>query len=320
MVGVTDPAQAVEIGGEGVIAWLMAADPAIRWQVARDLLDADPDQVALERNRVATTGWGAEILARQDPDGRWSGGLYRPKWTGTTYTLLLLHWLGLPPGHAGALRGVDTLLNGAQWFDGGLTFADSTARHPEGCITAMVVLVGASLGSADPRLADAVQWLLDHQLPDGGWNCESVRTGSTHGSFHTSISTLDALVAYEESGGSVPVRSAITAGQDFFLRHRLYRSHRTSEVVSEAMTRFPFPPQWHFDVLRGLDHFRASGAAPDARLADAVDLLRRKCGADGRWPHYREHPGTAWFEMEGPGPSRWTTLRALRVLRWWDRA
>lgn len=316
----TDPAHAVEGGPEELLAWLMAADPAIRWQVARDLLGAAPDQVALERERVATTGWGAEILARQDPDGRWSGGLYRPKWTGTTYTLLLLHWLGLPPGKPAAIRGVEALLDGAQWFDGGLTFSDSTARYPEACITAMVVLVGASHGATDPRLDDAARWLLEHQLPDGGWNCESVRTGSTHGSFHTSISALDALSAYREAGGNLSADSAIATGQEFFLEHRLYRSHRTGEVVSEAMTRFPFPPQWHFDVLRGLDHFRGSGAAPDPRLEDAVGLLRRRRRADGRWPHYRGHPGAVWFEMEGPGPSRWTTLRALRVLRWWEGA
>lgn len=303
---------------DDVIAWLLDGDPAIRWQVKRDLLDEAPSSVSAERALVATTGWGAEILARQDPDGRWAGGLYRPKWTGTTYTLLLLHWLGLPAGHPASLRGVRALFDGAQYFDGGLTFGDSTARYPEACITSMVVLVAASNGFRDPRVEKSVTWLLGQQLDDGGWNCESVVTGSRHGSFNTSISALDALHAYREAGGRIPVDSAIHRGQDFFLDHRLYRSHRSGAIVSQAMTRFPFPPQWHFDVLRGLEHFREADTDRDERLADAVDLIRHRRRPDGTWPHYRRHPGVVWFEMEEHSPSRWSTLRAMRTLRWWD--
>lgn len=306
-----------------VIAWLLAADPAIRWQVYRDLLDVDADVVAAERARVATTGWGRELLARQDADGRWAGAYYNPKWTSTTYTLLLLHWLGLPPGHPDALRGVAALLDGAERFDGGLTFPDSTARYPEGCITSMVVLVAAVNGSTDPRVDESVRWLLGQQLPDGGWNCESIPTGSRHSSFHTSISALDALVAYRDGGGAIAVDEAISRGQEFFLDHRLYRSHRTGAVVDEAMTHFPFPSQWCFDVLRGLEHFRATGAPADPRLADAIDVVRSGRGPDGRWPGHPRHEGDVWFELEDGADgdaSRWTTLRALRVLRWWDAA
>lgn len=303
---------------DDVTDWLLEGDPAIRWQVLKDLLDADPDTVEAERSRVATTGWGAELLSRQDEDGRWSGRLYNPKWTSTTYTLLLLHWLGLPARHPAALRGNAALWEGAQITDGGLTFGDSTARYPEACITSMLVLLAASSGYEDSRVEDAVGWLLGQQLRDGGWNCESIPTGSRHSSFHTSISALDALLAYRGAGGRIAVEEPIARGQAFFLEHGLYRSHRTGTIVSGAMTRFPFPPQWRFDVMRGLEHFRAAGARRDERLADGVERVRRRRGDDGTWPYYRRYPGRVWFEMEGPGPSRWATLRARRVLRWWE--
>jgi hypothetical protein len=302
---------------DAVVAWLLDADPAIRWQVRRDLLDEPGDLVAAERARVATTGWGAGVLARQDPDGRWAGGLYRPHWTGTTYSLLLLHRLGLPAGTPGAVRGVEALLDGAERFDGGLTFPDSTARYPEACITSMVLLLAASTGVRDARVEQAVAWLLRQRLADGGWNCESVSTGSRHSSFHTTISALEALHSYRESGGRLAVGEALSGGREFLLEHALFRSHRTGAVVDEAMVRFPFPPRWRYDVLRALEHFRAAGAARDDRLGDAVDVVRSRRGLDGRWPLDAGLPGHVWFELEGPGPSRWATLRALRVLRWW---
>jgi hypothetical protein len=151
-----------------------------------------------------------------------------------------------------------------------------------------------------------------------GWNCETVRCGSRRGSFHTTISTLDALHRYETSGGALPVAGAARRGRSFFCYHRLYRSHRTGAVVNPVLTRFPFPPQWHFDIVRGLEHFRAAGAARDPRLADAIDVVRRARRTDGTWPLQRGHPGRTWFRLEEPGPSRWATLRARRVLSWWD--
>jgi hypothetical protein len=302
-----------------VLPWLLEGDPSIGWQTLRDLTSATPREVAAERARVASEGWGARLLAEQGDDGRWAGALYSPKWTSTTYTLLLLHWLGLPPGNAQALAGCRVLWDGASWWGGGLTLAKSI-REPETCITGMLVLLASSFGHRDERVEGAVSWLLSQQLADGGWNCETVRRGSRHGSFHTSITVLDALTAYTEGGGEVPVDDAMGGGREFFLRHRLYRSHRTGEVVDPAFERFPFPPQWHFDVLRGLEHYAAVGADRDERLADAVDVLRKRQRGDGRWPVQRSHPGREWFRMEERGPSRWATLRCLRVLRWWDSA
>ncbi len=249
--------------------------------------------------------------------GRRAGALYSPKWTSTTYSLLLLERLGLERGDPRALAGCRRLWDGARWYGGGLNLAKSI-REPETCITGMLVQLAAAFGYEDPRLDPTVEWLLSQQLADGGWNCESIRRGSRHGSFHTSITVLEALSTYERCGGSVPVAWAMEAGHEFFFDHHLYRSHRTGEVVDRAFSRFPFPPQWHFDVMRGLEHFRARRAGRDERLADAVDVVRRARRADGTWPMYRPYPGRYWFSMEGRGASRWSTLRAMRVLAWWD--
>jgi len=298
------------------VAWLLEGDPAIRWQALRDLTDASAAEVTAERALVATSGWGARLLELQDPDGLWAGALYSPKWTSTTYTLLLLHWLGLPRGNEQALAGCRRLWDGARFYDGGLNLA-RTIREPETCITGMLVLLGAGFGLPEDRLDPTVDWLLGQQLPDGGWNCEAIRSGSRHGSFNTSVTVLDALLTYERAGGSRPVGDAMRAGRDFFLRHRLYRSHRTGDVVDPAFIRFPFPPQWHFDILRGLELFSAVDAARDARLVDAVGAVTAARRPDGRWPGHRPHPGRYWFRLEPSGPSRWATLRALRVLNWW---
>jgi hypothetical protein len=304
-------------GENVIIEWLLAGDPSLRWQAMADLLGMPQERVAAERARVATEGWGAQLLATQDPDGCWAGSLYSPKWTSTTYTLLLLERLGLARGDARALAGCRQLWDRARWYGDGLNLAKSI-REPETCITGMLVLLAAAFGHDDPRVDSTVGWLVGQQLADGGWNCESIRRGSTHGSFHTSITVLEALAAYERWGGSVPVASAMKAGRQFFLDHRLYRSHRSGTVVDPAFARFPFPPQWHFDIMRGLEHFRAAGADRDDRLGEAVDEVRRARRADGTWPRYRPYPGRYWFALEERGSSRWSTLRALRVLAWWD--
>jgi hypothetical protein len=216
-----------------VLAWLLAGDPAIRWQVLRDLCDYTDEAVRAERERVADVGWGARLLALQGEDGRWAEALYSPKWTSTTYTLLLLHWLGLPTRHPQALRGCQQLWDGASYYDGGLNIA-KTIHQPEACITAMLTLIGSSFGLDDERIDAAVHWLLAQQLNDGGWNCETVRSGSQHGSFHTSISTLDALLEYQRAGGTVAVAAAMRRGREFFLDHRLWHSHRTGAEVAGA--------------------------------------------------------------------------------------
>jgi hypothetical protein len=306
---------------EAVLAWLREGDPAIRWQVLADLLDAPAGEVAAERARVATEGWGAALLARQDPDGTWAGGLYSPKWTSTTYTLLLLRQLGLAPDHPAARTGCERLLRGAYRYGGGLNAARTT-RVPETCITGMYVALAAYFTLDDPVAAEAVEWLLtDAVLPDGGWNCAAIGGRSVHSSFHTTINVLEALAEVRRHRADAALDGALAAGRGFLFAHRMFRSHRTGEPVDPAYCRFSFPPRWRYDVLRGLDHLREVDAPADPAVAEAIEVVRRKRRADGRWPLQNRHPGRVWFELERVGqPSRWNTLRALRVLHWWDRA
>ena len=302
---------------DATLAWLLDGDPAIRWQTKRDLLDAPTDEVESVRSLVATTGWGRTLLSKQDPSGTWAGGLYSPKWTSTTYTLLLLRHCGLVPGHPAAVRGVEQIWAGARFFDGGLTSATSIDA-PEACVTSMYVALARYFGFDDDRVGAATQWLLANQLSDGGWNCRTVRFGDRHSSFHTSILALEALDEATLNGfGGSEIDSAMARGREFFLDHCLYRSHRDGTVVSPAFTRLSFPPRWHYDVLRGLDHFQATSSSWDDRAGDALGILSRRRRSDGTWPVQNKHAGTVWFDMEKTGaPSRWNTLRALRVQRW----
>lgn len=296
--------------------WLLEGDPAIRWQVMSNLLDASPLEVKVERARVAHEGWGADLLARQDPDGRWGGGLYSHKWTSTTYTLILLRRLGLPVGHPQALRGLQVLLDASDFSDGGIDMWRTSGRS-DACVNAMVLALAAHFGVEDPRIDSLLGYLLEHQMNDGGWNCEW-NSGAVHSSFHTTLSALEGLHEWQLARGPhAAIEAAARRGEEFLLAHRLYRSHRTGEVVSVNMTRFSFPPRWFYDVLRALDYFQARNADLDPRLDDALALLRKKRRKDGLWTLQNRRAGLTFFEMETVGqPSRWNTLRALRVLRW----
>lgn len=299
-----------------IIDWLMEGDPAIRWQVQCDLLDAPAAEVQAERARTAHEGWGADLLARQDPDGRWGGGLYSRKWISTTYTLILLRRLGLPAGHPQALRGLQVLLDASDFSDGGIDMWRTSGRS-DACVNAMVLALAAHFGLQDARIDSLLAYLMEHQMADGGWNCEDYR-GATHSSFHTTLSALEGLHEWQVAHGpDAAIEMAARRAEEFLLVHRLYRSHRSGEVVSASMTRFSFPPRWFYDVLRALDYFQARQAALDPRLDDALALLRKKRRKDGTWNLQNRRTGLTFFEMETVGqPSRWNTLRALRVLRW----
>jgi hypothetical protein len=303
-----------------VIQWLLEGDPAIRWQTLRDLLGASRRVVAREQARVAETAWGARLLSRQEPSGQWDGGIYTPKWTSTTYTMVLLRALGLPPEHPQALKACRLLLDRGFHRDGGFNCWDSYSNS-EPCVTGMVLAVCAHFRCGDERVHGFADYLLKQQMKDGGWNCQSYR-GATHGSVHTTILVLEGLLDYErfQPRGARRVREAQGRGREFLLAHRLFRSHRTGKVINPAWTRFSFPTRWRYDILRALDHFQEAGAARDERLREAMEIVKKRRKEDGRWVLQNRYPGKVFFEMEKLGqPSRWNTLRALRVLRWWGR-
>lgn len=303
---------------DDVTEWLLDADPSIRWQVMRDLTGERAEIVAAERALVASEGWGAQLLALQGEDGQWGGGTYSPKWISTTYTLLLLRLLGLDPASEAAQVAVGKVRAGVSWGSSGRKPFFSGAT--ETCVNGMVLALGAYFGEGDETTRPLLERVLGEQLDDGGWNCEAPRR-SRVASFHTTILALEALSEVERSGTTdARIASARARGEAYLLERRLFRSQRTGEVINPIWTRFSFPPQWHYDVLRGLEYFRSVGATPDERCAEAIELVRRRRRSDGRWPLQHTHRARTHFEMEeGDGkPSRWNTLRALRVLRWYE--
>ena len=310
--------------GDTVTRWLLDGDAAIRWQVLRDVVGAPAASVERQRQRVAREGWGARLLARQDPEGTWAGGLssdgglYSPKWTSTTYTMLLLRDFGLPSTNRQARTACTLLLDGGLQRDGGINYG--WRGRSETCITGMVLSILAYFECDDDRLDTLADYLLEQQMPDGGWNCMRDQ-GATHASVHTTILALEGLRLYEihRRRKLKTVRAAQARGREFLLVHRLFRSHRTGEVIKPVFTLFAFPPRWHYDILRALDHFQAVNAPRDQRLAEAIGIVQNTRRDDGRWSLQNCWKGKTYFELERRGaPSRWNTLRALRVLKWWN--
>jgi hypothetical protein len=308
-----------------VIDWLLDSDPAIRWQVLRDLTDASPDGVAAERARVEREGWGARLLALEGTDGLWDGGALFPAsytggepgqpWTTTMHTLQTLQIFGLDPACEAARRTVALVTEHGRWEHAGQRYFDGEV---EPCINGRTIEAGAYFGV---DVAPVVERILDERLADGGWNCEA-ENGSVRSSFDTTINVLDGLLEFEfATGGSAAVRQARRGGEEYLLERGLFRRMSTGEVVNATYLDFAFPYYWHYDVLRALDYFRRSGAEPDSRMAEAVAIVRSKREPDGRWSLGRIHPGRVHFALEGGvgAPSRWNTLRALRVLDWWER-
>lgn len=315
---------------ESVIQWLLDADPAIRWQVMCDLTDESADEVAAERAKIATEGWGAELLAMQATDGTWGGVAWNHGWDSTMHVLMLLRDMGLDPNSDAARRAVGLVRENVIW--GG---EDDWANNPffvgevEPCINGQVGALGAYFGQDVQGIIDR---LLGEQLSDGGWNCETIN-GSTRSSFNTTICVLEALLEYELQFGSRPdVTAARHRGEEYLLERRLFRRRSTGEVIYHdrkdgagggheypAFTRFAFPTWWHYDVLRGLDYLRRAGVAPDARMAEAIELVASKRDKDGKWHLEIYYPGTMPIAIDSEAgiPNRWMTLRALRVLKWY---
>lgn len=299
-----------------VIDWLLQGDPAIRWQVQRDLLSARRPIWRAEQARVAQQGWGARLLAERGRDGQWGGGLYTPKWTSTTYTLLELRRLGLPSDHEAAIESANLLLEQRVWMRG------PRSDYWEACVAGFALSAGSWFEADAPAREALVAEVLAAQMPDGGWNCRRPK-GATHSSFHTTINVLEGLRDYIAADGRrrKEARAAEARAHEFFAQHQLYRSHRTGRVVDVKMTRTPFPPRWRHDVLRTLDYLRAAGAPRDERLRDPIELIEAGRRSDDRWLQQAGQSGRVWLTLEPAGkPGRWNTLRALRVLRWWEAA
>lgn len=305
----------------------MDSDPAIRWQVMRDLMHSPPEEVAAERTRIAKEGWGARLLSLQGKDGQWAGGACFPAnsmnwrrenqgqpWTSTLPTLQLLVDLGIDPGSDRVQQAIGGVERGCKWEHAAEPFFSGEV---EPCINGRTVKIGVYFGVDVSAL---VERLLTEQLEDGGWNCEA-ENGSVRSSFATTINVLEGLLAYErEICASPQVRTARQRGEVYLQERSLFRRKKTGEVVNPSWLQFSFPTRWQYDVLRGLDYFRTAGGVPDDSLDESIQLLRAKQQVDHCWLLENTHPGEIYFELdEGDGlPSRWNTLRALRVLQWYE--
>jgi hypothetical protein len=317
---------------DATLAWLLDSDPALRWQVERDLVRAPSAVWEATRARVATEGFGARLLALQDPDGQWAGGAFFPAdfddpeaaddagqpWTATTWTLNSLREWGLD---AAVLRGRSTaelLAQNSRWEYEDLPY---WGGEVDCCINAWTVANGVWLGADVSGIAD---WFPEHQLSDGGWNCEWV-DGSTRSSFHSTLNALTGLLAYDAAtAGTAATHAARRAGEEYLLTRSLFRRSSTGEPVAPWVDRMSYPFRWSYNVLTAADYFRRAslldGVRPDPRMADAVELIRGARQPDGTWLQSGRLPGRVWFEVDAPAGerSKWLTLFGTRVLAWWD--
>jgi len=298
------------------IDWLLDSDPSIRWQVMRDLTDATPQAIAAERARVARAGLAAGILACQGSDGSWHRA-DAPDWLPTLFTMILLRATGVDRADPAVDAAVARLAAGFHWHDelGGRPFFEGEV---EPCINGGTLALGAYFGRPAESLA---RRLVGEQLDDGGWNCEAPR--SVRSSFHTTICVLEGLLEYERAVGSAPeIAAARRRGEEYLLERSLFRRRSTGDVANPAFLEFAYPPRYHYDVLRALDYLRDAGVQPDARIEEAMRVVERRRQADGRWllDRTRDEALALPFVESVGQPSRWNTLRALRVRRWYDRA
>ena len=316
---------------ETVVAWLLDSDPALRWQVQRDIVGEPPDVWEATRARTATEGFGARLLALQDPDGQWAGGAFFPAdfdfqdpeaasgaqpWTATTWTLNSLREWGI---NAKFLRGTaDLLAENSRWEYDDLPY---WGGEVDCCINAWTVANGVWLGA---DITGIVDWFLEHQLPDGGWNCEWVE-GSTRSSFHSTLNSLKGLLAYDAAtGGSEATCVARRTGEEYLLQRNLFRCLSTGTPVGPWVDRFTYPCRWLYSVLNAAEYFREAslldGLPTDPRMAQAIEIIRSAGRPDGTWLQGARHPGRVWFDVDVPEgePSKWLTLSATRVLAWWE--
>jgi hypothetical protein len=296
------------------IDWLLDSDPAIRWQAMRDLARASPDAIAAERARIPLEGVGAAILACQGSDGAWHR-TDAPDWLPTLFTMMFLRATGIDRTDPAIESAVERLEAGFRWDEefGKKPFFEGEV---EPCINGGTLALGAYFGRPAQKLAER---LIGEQLDDGGWNCEAPK--SVRSSFHTTICVLEGLLEYQRAVGStVQIEAARRRGEEYLLERGLFRRRSSGEVANTAFLNFAFPPRYHYDVLRALDYLRDTGVRPDARIDDAVQVVATRRQADGRWLLDRAHDEALAFKFgEAVGePSRWNTLRSLRVLRWYE--
>lgn len=302
-----------------LVAWLLEGDVSIQYQVHRDLLETERPDL---RDRIATEGWGARFLRFRKKEGHWGRRFYQPKWISTHYTVLDLKNLAISPDHAAVRQSILQVIRTLKAPDGGI-LPIGAEKKSDMCVNGMFLNYASYFGMQEEDLISLVDLVLAEHMPDGGWNCESNRRAAVHSSMHTTISVLEGILEYAENGYRYrleELEGAADRARAFLLQHRLFRSDRTGEIIDMKWLMLSYPSRWRYDILRALDHFQCAGVDYDPRMQDALDVLMKKRRKDGRWPVQARHPGQTHFDMEKTGgPSRWNTLRAMRVLWHFDQ-
>lgn len=304
---------------EELIKWLLDGDVAIQYQVHRDLLAKERKDL---QNRIQNEGWGKMLLSKRKANGYWGKSFYQPKWISTHYTLLDLRNLNISPDNPLVNETIELTLDACRAKDGGIRLGPSTSDHSDVCVNAMFLNYASYFRTEEHKLYSVVNSILNEVMPDGGFNCRTSRSGATHSSLHTTLSVLEGFLEFQKAGfahRSSEIQRAMDSAEEFILLHQLFLSDRTGEVIRKEFLKLAYPGRWKYDILRALDYFQYSGRAWDDRMEAAVGVIQKKRNKNGSWNVQAAHPGQVHFVMEKAGaPSRWNTLRALRVMKHFD--
>lgn len=309
-----------------VLDWLLESDqPAARYHTLVDLLDRSKGdaEVRAAYAAIPRRGWARDILARQHPGGYWEGrkDLYRPKYTATIWRLIVLSDLGLTAQDPRVRRTCELFLRDYARKDGG--FDDVESARSELCLTGNLTRTLARCGFGDdPKVRSGFDWLVEHQMEDGGWHC-FYQNAFGRGTLDA-WEGLYAYTALPRARWTPRIQRSVEAGAEFFLDRELL--HQGRRYV--PWFRFHYPVHYYYDVLVGLDMLTALGYGGDRRLRPALDILEKKRRRDGTWALDKIHPdlgaGAGYrfrrkpkrFALETEGrPSKWITLTALRILK-----
>ncbi len=305
----------ISLDSNEIISWLLEGDVSIQYQVHRDLLNKDRPDL---QKRIANKGWGKQFLECQNSDGHWGRKFYQPKWISTHYTLLDIKNLNISPTNKTCKKVVNKLLDEEKGIDGGIN-PHTEINYSDVCVNGMFINYACYFGAEEEKLKSVIDCLLEQHMHDGGFNCQSTRSGAKHSSLHSTISVLEGILEYKLNGYRYRLNKLLEveeAAQEFILRHKLFLSDRTGKVINKKFLTLPFPHRWYYNILRALDYFQVAQGPYDQRMKPAIDVLLSKRNKDGTWNVQAKHSGAVHFEMEKAGrPSRWNTLRAMRVLK-----
>ncbi|GCC50414.1 hypothetical protein SanaruYs_06290 [Chryseotalea sanaruensis] len=299
-----------------ILDWLLEGDVSIQYQVWRDLLGVNKKKL---QNRIANEGWGLKFLSKRNSDGHWGAAFYQPKWTSTFYTLLDLRNLNCPSNNKIAKEAIELVLQNGKADDGGIPLGPSTTRYIDVCANGMFLNYASYFSTPEKKLHSIIDSILDQIMPDGGFNCRTTRSGAKHSSLHTSLSVLEGLTEFQKAGYTYRKDEILRANESalaFILLHQLFLSDRSGQIINKDFLKLTFPCRWRYDILRAMDFFQYAGIKWDNRMEAALGILKSKRNKEGTWNMATAHAGQVHFKMEKAGkPSRWNTLRALRVMK-----